>query len=168
MNDALGSVLQRFEAAATRFMACVDSATTLERDVFLANVELRLAELYYTALEIPAVEPESENFDGTPFPTDQWAEQCRALREKIGEVDVYWHVFDSTEKEEPVQGSLAGDISEIYYDLKQDLRLKETNIAYVDFVWEVRFSFREHWGRHAIDALKTMYGLHLDDAAMFG
>jgi len=86
--------------------------------VFLANVALRLAELYYTALQIPVTEPESERADGAPFPTDQWAEQYRALREKIGDVDAYWLVFDATKKEEPVQGSLAPDISEIYYDLK--------------------------------------------------
>ncbi len=168
MNDTLDPVLQRFEAAAMKFIACVDSASTLERDVFLANVGLCLAELYYTALEIPVVEPESESPDDTPFPVDQWQEQYRVLREKIGDADLYWTVLIPTENEEPVQGSLAGDISEIYYDLKQDLRLKETRIAYVDFVWEVRFSFREHWGRHAIGALKTIYELHLDDAETFG
>jgi hypothetical protein len=83
------------------------------------------------------------------------------LREKIGELDVYWGVFDSTAKEEPVQATLSADISEIYYDLKQDLQLKTKRIAHADLIWEIHSSFREHWGRHAIDALKALYNLRL-------
>jgi len=40
-------------------------------------------------------------------------------------LDGYWEVFDPTEKEQPVFGSLAIDIAEIYLDLKDALRLLE-------------------------------------------
>jgi hypothetical protein len=56
---------------------------------------------------------------------------------------------------------LAGDISEIYYDLRQNFQLEEKGIPHADLMWELRESFREHWGRHAIEALKTIYDLRL-------
>ena len=161
MSDNHGLVLDRFYAAVTGFMTSVDSASALDRDAFLSKVGRSLAELYCSALDLPAVEPESETADDTPFPTDEWKKQYLSLREKIGPLDAYWLVFDSAEKEEPVQGSLAGDISEIYYDLRQDLQLREKGIPRADMLWEIHSSFREHWGRHAIAALKTIYDLHL-------
>ena len=161
MNDNLGSVLQRFHASATNFIEVVDSAPSLERDLFLATVSRCLAELYSSALYLPAVEPETTGVDETPFATEQWAGLFHSIKEKIGPLDAYWTIFDSTEKDDPGQGSLAGDISEIYYDLKQDLRLEEKGIPRADLLWELRESFREHWGRHAIEALKAIRDLHL-------
>jgi hypothetical protein len=63
--------------------------------------------------------------DETSFPREKWERLHRSLKEKIGTLDPYSLVFDSTEKGVPVQGSLAGDISEIYFDLKQNLQLEE-------------------------------------------
>jgi Domain of unknown function (DUF5063) len=161
MSDNLGSVLQRFRAAATNFIEAVDSAPNLERDDFLASMGRCLAELYSSALYLPAVEPDTAGTDETPFPTEKWAGLFHSLKEKIGPPDAYWGVFDSTEKGDPAQGSLAGDISEIYYDLKQDLQLEEKGITGGDLLWELRESFREHWGRHTIEALKAIRDLHL-------
>ncbi len=161
MGDDLILVLQRFRGAATNFLETVDSSPKLERDAFLASVSCCLAELYASALHLPAVEPESVTVNEAPFDAAQWADLCQSLREKIGPLDAYWVVFDSTEEEAPVQGSLAGDISEIYYDLKQDVQLEEGQISRADLLWELRESFREHWGRHAIEALKAIHALHL-------
>lgn len=41
-------------------------------------------------------------------------------------------------KQAPVHGSLAGDISEIYFDLKQGLRLEETGISKSDLLFDWR------------------------------
>ena len=142
-------------------MGCVDSASTLERDAFLSSVGRTLAELYCAALEIPLVEPASETEDQAPFAVEQWSEQYRFLKEKIGDFDGYWGVFDSTEKEEPVQGSLSSDISEIYNDLLENLHLRQKDIPEADLLFEIYLSFRNHWGRHAIDALKALYDLRL-------
>jgi hypothetical protein len=154
-------MLHRFRVAATNFIKVVDSAPNLERDEFMASVNRSLAELYSSALYLPVVEPDTAGADGTPFATEKWAGLFHSLREKIGPLDAYWAIFDSTEKSEPAQGSLAGDISEIYYDLKENLQLEETGITSGDLLWELHESFREHWGRHATEALKAIYDLHL-------
>lgn len=78
-------------------------------------------------------------------------------QEKIGSLDTYWQVFDPTHKEEPVQGSLSGDISEIYFDLKHSLELEQTDAARSDALFDWRLDFRSHWGRHLLGA---MAGIH--------
>ena len=161
MGDNLGLTLQRFRAAATNFIETVDSLPNLERETFLSSVNRCLAELYSSALHLPLVEPETATVDETLFPTAQWAGLLQAIKDKIGPQDAYWAVFDSTENEVPTQGSLAGDISEIYYDLKQDFQLEQKGVPDADLMWELRESFREHWGRHAIEALKAIHNLRL-------
>jgi hypothetical protein len=162
MSDSSDCVLRRFRAGATTFIEAVDSASNLERDVFLATISRCLAELYSSALYLPAVEPDTEGTDETPFATERSAELCNSLRGKIGPLDAYWTIFDSTENGAPVQGTLAGDISEIYFDLKHDLHLEEKGISQADFLWELRFSFRSHWGKHLLGALVAIHHRHIE------
>ena len=167
MSDTLDVVLQRYEAAATKFIACVDSPT-LESDVFLANVGRCLADLYCCALDVPPVKSESEFPDDTPFPMEQWTALYHSLREKIGDKDVYWEVFDSQQKEQPIQATLSNDISDIYFDLKKNLQLKNKGMSGADLIWEIYFSFREHWARHALHALNAINDLRVDDREWLG
>ncbi len=134
----------------------------MQSDAFLSAVSHCLAELYSSALCLPAVTPDTTSTDETPFAKHEWTELYRSLREKISPFDGYWRVFDSTEKAAPVQASLAVDISEIYSDLKEDLRLEEEGIPQADFLWELRFSFRSHWGRHLLGALAAIHDLRVE------
>jgi Domain of unknown function (DUF5063) len=61
-----------------------------------------------------------------------------------------------------VQGTLAGDISEIYFDLMHDLHSEEKGISRADFLWELRFSFRSHWGKHLLGALVAIHDRHIE------
>lgn len=161
MTDKLSLVLHRFRAASANFIEVVDAAPNFERDEFIASVNSSLAELYSRALDLPAVEPDTADGDATPFATEKWAGLYHSLKDKIGPLDVYWEIFDSTERSDPVQGSLAEDISEIYFDLQENLQLEEKGITSGDLLWELRESFGAHWGRHATAALKAIYDLHL-------
>src|SRR5579871_4681482 len=122
-------MLQRFRAAATTFIEAVDSASNLERSLFLAAIGRNLAELYTSALYLPSVSPDTSETDETPIPGEEWSKLFQSLRVKIGPFDGYWEIYDSTEKSDPVQGSLAGDISEVYRDLKNDLQLGQEGMS---------------------------------------
>ncbi|MGB2628438.1 MAG: DUF5063 domain-containing protein [Candidatus Acidiferrum sp.] len=161
MSVDLSVMLHRFRAMSAIFIEVVDSAPNLERDEFLASLNRALAELYSSALYLPAAEPETADVDAAPFASDEFVALRDSLQRKFGPLDIYWGTFDSTEKSEPYQGSLAGDISEIYFDLKENRQLGEKGITRADLIWELRESFREHWGRHAAGALKAIYDLHL-------
>lgn len=155
-------LMKRFRTAATAFMDTVDSCSQLEREAFLTNVSRSMAELYGVALSLPPVKPDTSGTDELPLPIDKWDELRQSLKERIGSIDAYWKIFDSTEKEEPVQGSLAGDISEIYFDLKQSLRLEETRISKSDLLFDWRLDFRSHWGRHLLGALAAIHHRYIE------
>jgi Domain of unknown function (DUF5063) len=161
MTDNVHLELDRFRAAAENFIQTVDSVAAIEREPFMARLSHCLAELYSSALDLPAVEPDTTSIDETPFDTEKWAELCNALRGKIGPLDTYWKIFDSTENEPPVQGTLAGDISEIYFDLMHNLHIEEKGISHADFLSELRFSFRSHWGKHLLGALVAIHDRHI-------
>jgi hypothetical protein len=80
---------RRFRTDAAKFIEIVDSATHVETEVFLANVSHSMAELYWIALSLPAVEPDTTDTDKTPVKTANWDELRRSLREKIGPSDTY-------------------------------------------------------------------------------
>ena len=70
--------------------------------------------------------------------------------------DLYWQVFDPTKDSEAIYGSLADDIADIYRDLKEGL--DDIHLARAeDIIWEWRLGFSSHWGKHAIDALRTIH-----------
>jgi hypothetical protein len=137
-------LMKRFRAAATEFIKAVDSAPHLECEAFLATVGRSMAELYNAALFLPPVVPKTEGVDETPFQKDEWSKLHRSLQKKLGPLDAYWQIFDSTEKQEPVQGSIAQDISEIYFDLQQSLHQERTGIPKSDLAFDWRFDFRSH------------------------
>jgi hypothetical protein len=161
MSDNI-ELMRSFRAAAARFTEIVDSAPHLEPEVFLASVSHGMAELYSIALSLPAVEPDTTDTDKAALKTANWDELHRSLREKIGPLDTYWTIFDFTEKQEPVQRSLAGDISEIYFDLKQGFRLEEIGIPKADVLFDWRLDFRSHWGRHLLAALTAIHHRHVE------
>ena len=155
-------LMQKFRSAAMRFIEVVDAAPQIDANTFLADVGRSMAELYSIALSLPAVEPDTTGTDEPPFQTEKWDMLRRSLQEKIGALDTYWQVFDSTLKEEPVQGSLAADISEIYFDLKRSLELGQTNTARSDVLFDWRLDFRSHWGRHLLGALAAIHHHQLE------
>lgn len=55
-NDEL---MQKFRAAAMKFIEVVDTAPHVDANAFLANVSRSMAELYSIALSLPAVEPDT-------------------------------------------------------------------------------------------------------------
>jgi Domain of unknown function (DUF5063) len=57
---------------------------------------------------------------------------------------------------------LAGDISEIYFDLKQSLELEKTSAPRSDVLFDWRFDFRSRWGRHLVGALAAIHHQNIE------
>jgi len=72
---------------------------------------------------------------------EEWGKLYSTPRDKFGSMDLYWTIFDSTQKDEPTQASLAGDISEIYSDMKHDLELAGQGVLNADLLWTLRRIF---------------------------
>lgn len=81
------------------------------------------------------------------------------LHRLLGDRDPYWLEFDSGDDGPGMTGSLADDLTDIYWELKNGLALMEdeddTDSAFGG--WEL--GFRMHWGQHLLDAERHLYEL---------
>ena len=80
------------------------------------------------------------------------------LRKMLGERDSYWLEFDASPEEMHMSGSLADDLTDIYFDLQHGLELLDEawpqNAAQI---WQS--TYRVHWGQHLVDAERHLYAL---------
>lgn len=162
-------VADRFGEVAQRFCAIVDSAPGLDRTEFLLQIYRVLPELIGEAIRLPPLGPSDDQNPVAGSSTaatagnsrmgyQQWSALYDQLKEKLGDWDLYWEVFDPTKDNEAIHGTLADDIADIYRDLKEGLILNQDHQDTAEnIVWEWRFSFYCNWGKHAIDALRTIH-----------
>jgi Domain of unknown function (DUF5063) len=87
------------------------------------------------------------------------------LRLCLGDRDMYWLEFDQPgdvhEDDEHRSGSLADDLTDIYFELKRGLAMLD--VASPDAVahlWEI--GFQQHWGQHLVDAERHLYALRVN------
>ena len=157
MNTQQQDMYSAFRERAQAFCQIVESAAGLERKTFLDLLETTLAQVYAAAVVLPFVELATSSLPDSPFSVEQWSGLWQALRNKLGAADPYRGVFDPTEKEEAIDMSLSQDISEIYEDLKEALELERKGVPEADLRWSWHFDFRDHWGRHAVNALNALH-----------
>lgn len=73
------------------------------------------------------------------------------LRELLAERDAYWLEFDcAQEGEDAMSGSLADDLTDIYCELKQGLRMFDADPARA--LDTLCLGYDCHWARHLVDA----------------
>ncbi|HME37093.1 MAG TPA: DUF5063 domain-containing protein [Candidatus Sulfotelmatobacter sp.] len=162
-------VANRFAAAAQEFCSLVESAAELDRTGLLTEMYQVLPRLINEAILLPSIQSSKEDdaiekqeqslaSPGARMTEEQWGQLYNLLKEKLGDWDLYWQVFDPTTDKEAVCGTLADDFADIYRDLKEGLILNEKHLARPeDLIWEWRLSYFSHWGKHAIDALLTIH-----------
>jgi len=156
-------IVERFTAIATEFCGVVDTAATLDRVAFLKQVYRLLPKLIDQAISFPDVElSDNENADGEEDVAQNhgaWKARFALLSEKLDDWDFYPEVldpvFDPLRDTEVVLGSLADDLADIHRDLSE--ALSDPSMLPQNRIWTWQFSFRTHWGQHAVDALKTIH-----------
>ncbi len=94
---------------------------------------------------------------------DEWKGIFDSLCHKLGEYDCFFAVYDPYSKKDhnPIDDSLARNLTEIYDDLVKDVRAWGTATAAekLEVIWDLRFGFEDHWGHHATMAIYTLYAL---------
>lgn len=88
------------------------------------------------------------------------------LRMRLGDRDMYWLEFDQPgdvhEDDEHRSGSLADDLTDIYFELKRGLAMLDAAPPdAVAHLWEV--GFKQHWGQHLVDAERHLYALRVNE-----
>ena len=135
----------------------------------LHQVQPLLPSLMQAALQLP--EPSRAGpLDSARKHVEVWRPLYTSLGDQLAEYNYYWEIFDPYQLSEPIEGSLADDLSDLYLDLSEGLELWENGDAALrrSIVWEWRFRFEIHWGHHAIDAMRAIHALlyvhHIEDS----
>jgi len=171
-------VATRFASIAQEFCSAIDAAPKLDRTELLVQIYKILPKLISEAISLPLVElkedeseeeeiKKSQARERHQFDRAQWQELYEFLKVKLGDLNLYWEVWDPTKDpkdptkdNEAIHGSLADDFADIYGDLSEGLELSKARQALPeDNIWHWRFSYYSHWGKHAIDALRTVHFL---------
>lgn len=160
-TDKNAKIVSRFANIARQFCAIVDSAPRIDRSELLARIYPILPKLIDEAIGLPDVEL-SESATVKAHINQKEQEEVERLysqlKEKLGDWDLYHQVFDPTQDNEALFGTLADDLADIYRDLKKGLDLNQTaSTPPEDVIWGWRLLFYSHWGKHAMDALLTIH-----------
>ncbi|MFZ0980566.1 MAG: DUF5063 domain-containing protein [Candidatus Acidiferrales bacterium] len=135
-EDSYTETAERFGAIAQKYCDIVDSFANLERTELLTRIYEALPALIEAAIRLPQTDSSEEDEEseldlGPPaarqaqMSDSAWGKLYQSLKEKLGDADLYWTVFDSVKDNQAINGSLADDIADIYRDLKSGLALKE-------------------------------------------
>ena len=159
MTPSERDAVEQFPAVAQEFCRFIESSSGYERKRLVQGVSVLLARLCEVAARLPGVSPSTGGTDirdeSIALRATEGSRLSARLREQLGNLDEYWDVFDPTQKEEVILCSLSQDISEIYMDLRDALKLQTSGASLDDIYFEWRLDFRSHWARHVTSALKV-------------
>lgn len=146
---------------ANDFCLTVAGAENIEKNI-LTDYLLKVCPLLYIKAsllpEIPVENPEvNEKF----LTQEEWESIFNSLRNKFGRDDEFWYVDPSNSANEPVKGSLAECIADIYQDLKDFLLLYQKNslAAKENAVHDIKRLFENRWGYELVNAHKSLHYL---------
>ena len=149
--------VDQFRTAAARFCALAERVEELDRSELLAQLRTLLPALYAAGAPLPRPGRLTDTSPETPRRSvEEWSALCDVLREKLGEADRYWVVWDATEPEEPIEASLAQDVADIYEEMKEAVWLLGDGTPTGDVLFELQFAFEHDWSRHVIHALHAV------------
>lgn len=164
---------QEFLVAAKKFVNLLEDKT-LTKEEFLKLSHSALIDIYSAGHKLQEIELKYSGAE-SDFDRDEiFDNQNAGLVSDLGEEAFYWQVFDPTYAEQngkpksgwtvtdkdALQGWLVDDFGDIYRDLKIELQKIETigtDEAVEDALWQLKFGFRNHWGGHAINAIRYLH-----------
>ncbi len=147
--------------AARRYCQVIDRLPARHSQFSLSPLLLLLPRLHAAVAALqdfpaPALPPDDSQ------DMDHRFELFSRLRTWLGQQDGYWMEYDEIDFDETGQermsGSLADDLTDIYFELKQGLHMLGSRTpAQVAGWWQS--SFQLHWGQHLVDAERHLYVL---------
>jgi len=82
------------------------------------------------------------------------------LRVLLGDRDSYWLEYDNADTAQGMSGSLADDLTDIYFELHHGLDAIESAAAEErEIIADWLLGYHMHWGQHLLDAERHIYDL---------
>jgi len=143
---------------AERYCSLIERAGSFGRGAFVAALAESLAGLLAAASRLPDVSPTDADLPDLPV-QEQVRERFAAVQQVMGDWEGYWTTLAThgDDAQEGVMLPVSDDLADIWRDLKQGLLALEAGALADDVLWEWRFGFYTHWGRHATEALRALH-----------
>ena len=147
----MNSDLDEFIAAARSFLDWIERGDLED----IKDVQLRLARLQYYVLLLSDDEPAT--LADVPGEDETIDNDVRTRLMGLP-LDTYFMMYNPTsdKTDKPVIGSLIDDFADIARDLRKGFAALRVG-SRDDAVWEWRFNYDWHWGRHAAHAQTAMW-----------
>jgi hypothetical protein len=162
LGTSVNSVDQ-FAAEAARFEEWAHSSEFVGEQA-AREALIRITSLYLVALQLPS--PFTDNLGDGPD-VDRLADEnvAKVKAHRSIPIDFYGEVFDPhiIPPDEAIIGSIADDVLDISRDVATGLRAFESGNRN-GAIWEWAVSFRHHWGRHAVSAIRAIHIWLADNA----
>jgi hypothetical protein len=168
MNTGIESMdqaaIDEFVALADEYCEFIENRANLEPEAFIRRAAHVLPRLYAAGSQLPLVDFDEDKLESDAVSREEHREITKSIDGKLGNAATYWDVFDPYEREEPVANTLGDDLADIYRDLKNNLVLyrQGTRLAILSAVWEWRFGFAVHWGKHLTGAMRAVHQILTD------
>lgn len=164
-----------FIRCARKFVVLIETPHLTSSD-FFKSCHTALIDLYWSGHHLEQI-PLKYSDSNSEFDEDKLFDAGGSPQiPDLGDEGWYWKVFDPTTFEKPVydvsaaakdlsNSWLIDDLTDIYRDLKIGLGKIDyigSDEAVEDALWNMKWSFLNHWGLHCIDALRYLHYLCYD------
>jgi hypothetical protein len=150
-----------FAVLARRFASWLDRAAGGSCDI--SELHAVLAELQAAAVRLPGRFQEDELSVDNPDVDHQVARSKAEVVAKMLPFNAYSTVFDALNETDrgSIMTTIEDDLGDIYADLMDGLAPYDAG-RFTDAVWQWRFLYWAHWGRHAAHAQTAIYAYLAD------
>lgn len=160
MNTMDNAALERLTDVAREYCDFIERFEGLdaqESTRFLANLSRMLPRLHAAVAALGDVEGFHAFVDDDDL--DKRFELYSRLHDALGELDAYWMEFDVARDSQEKSGSLADDLTDIYWELKKGLRRLQQRADTRGTLRCWGAGYRLNWGQHLVDAERHLYAL---------
>ncbi|MGH8550543.1 MAG: DUF5063 domain-containing protein [Methylococcales bacterium] len=150
--------LSQMEEAARDYCLLIEHLELYTDEQWLADVTRILPRIQgsMTNLDDPDIE---YSFFCLPDLEERFELYCR-FKDRLGANDSYWLEYDTGSVNEEMTGSLASDLSDIYFELKRGLNLVESGDANkLDLLRLWQTGYLLHWSEPLVNAQKHLFSL---------
>lgn len=150
--------VERLTSVAREYCELIESLGDSEDPGGLVGRLCRLLPRLHAAISVLGDAENSTDF-GDATDLERRFELYSCLHRILGDRDAYWMEFDVARDGQEMSGSLADDLTDIYWELKAGLdRLTVANdVAPTLRSWGA--GYRLNWGQHLVDAERHLYAL---------
>jgi hypothetical protein len=150
-----------FKKSVDELFHLLEEETTASTYEFRCKLHKVLSKVYALSWDLPPIELQFETEKEDLLSEHQLKKMNLLISNKLGDKNFYFEVFDPfhLEKEDPTQGWLIDDLSDIYKEIKNGiLKIESKKPAFIeDGIWDIVFGRNVHWGNHAINAIRALH-----------